>query len=64
MLVLYNAAHRATPPKIEKREAESFQPEEVQPIRTALEDEPLKWKTATHLLLVTGCRRGEILGLK
>lgn len=64
MLVQYNAAKRATPPKITKKEASSFQPEEVQAIRDALEEEPLKWKTATHLLLVTGCRRGEIIGLK
>ena len=30
----------------------------------ALEDAPLKWKTITYLLIDTGCRRGEILGLK
>ncbi|NLW78762.1 MAG: tyrosine-type recombinase/integrase [Ruminococcaceae bacterium] len=64
MLVQYNAAHRATPPKVARQEAASFQPEEVQAIRDALEGEPLKWKTASHLLLVTGCRRGEIVGLK
>lgn len=64
MLVQYNAAHRATPPKIKKKEAEMFQPEEVQAIRDALEMEPIKWKMATHLLLVTGCRRGEVAGIK
>lgn len=26
--------------------------------------EPIKWHTAVHLLLITGARRGEILGLK
>ena len=26
--------------------------------------EPLKWRAAVHLLLVSGCRRGELLGLK
>lgn len=29
-----------------------------------MEAEPLKWQLITHLLLVTGCRRGEIMGLK
>lgn len=64
MLVLFNAASKATPPKIERKEAETFQPEEVQKIRDCLETEPLKWKTMVHLLLITGCRRGEIMGLK
>lgn len=41
-----------------------FQPEQVEAIRDALEAEPLKWKTITHLFLITGARRGEILGLK
>ena len=64
MLVLFNAASKATPPKLERKEAETFQPEEVQKIRDCLEYEPIKWKTITHLLLITGCRRGEIMGLK
>ena len=55
---------KATPPKLERKEAETFQPEEVQKIRDCLEYEPIKWKTITHLLLITGCRRGEIMGLK
>lgn len=64
MLVLFNAASKATPPKLERKEAETFQPEEVQKIRDCLDHEPIKWKTITHLLLITGCRRGEIMGLK
>jgi len=63
MIVQYNAAIRATPPKVPRTEADTFQPEEVMVIRDALELEPLKWKVITHLLLVTGCRRGEIAGL-
>ncbi len=64
MLVQYNVAKRASPPKVTRQEAETFQPEEVRAIRDALENEPLKWKMASHLLLITGCRRGEIVGLK
>lgn len=64
MLVTYNAAQKATPPKLERKEAEYFQPEEIERIRDALEGEPIKWRAATHLLLITGVRRGELCGLK
>ena len=33
-------------------------------IREALEKESIKWKMLVHLFLITGARRGEILGLK
>lgn len=64
MLVPYNAASKATPPKAEQKEVNYFQTQDVERIRDALEGAPLKWKVATHLLLLTGCRRGEIMGLK
>ena len=64
MLVPYNAAAKTTPPKAEKNATNYFQPETISEILKALEAEPLKWRLITHLLLVTGCRRGEIMGLK
>lgn len=64
MLVPYNAAKKATPPKVEKHDPNYFQPEEIAAILTALESEPLKWQLITHLMIVTGCRRGEIMGLQ
>lgn len=64
MLVLYNAASKATPPKTEHKEANSFQPSDIERVLAALETEPIKWRTITHLLLISGCRRGEIMGLK
>ena len=64
MLVPYNAAAKAMPPKVKRKEVNYFQPEEIGAILHALEKEPLKWRTLTHLLIVTGCRRGEIMGLK
>ena len=64
MLVPYNAAAKATPPKAEKANPNYFQPETITAILEALEHEPLKWRIITHLLIVTGCRRGEIMGLK
>ena len=63
-LVAVNVADRATPPKVSQRDVNYFQPEQVAAIREALEAEPIKWRTLVHLLLITGARRGEILGLK
>lgn len=64
MLVPYNAAAKATPPKNDQKEVNYFQLDDVVRIREALEQEPLKWRVATHLLLITGCRRGEVMGLR
>ena len=63
-LVPFNVASRATLPKVERKEVNYFQPEQVVAIREALELEPVKWKTLVHMLLITGARRGEVLGLK
>ena len=63
-LVAFNVADRATPPKVIQKEVNYFQPGQVAAIREALEQKPIKWKTLVHLLLITGARRGEILGLK
>lgn len=63
-LVPSNVACKATLPKLERHEVTCFQPEQMEAIRDALELEPIKWRTLTHMLLITGARRGEILGLK
>ena len=63
-LVPFNVASRATLPKVERKEVNYFQAEQVAAIREALEREPMKWKTLVYLLLITGARRGEVLGLK
>lgn len=63
-VVPFNVADRVTLPKVEQKEVNYFQPEQVEAIREALEQEPLKWKVLTHLLLITGARRGEVIGLK
>ena len=64
MLVPYNAAAKATPPKQQRKEVSYYQPQELAAILDALDTEPLKWRLMVHLLIVTGCRRGEIAGLK
>ncbi len=63
-LIPFNPARNATLPKAERKEVNYYQPETVAAIREALESETIKWKTLVHLLLITGARRGEILGLK
>lgn len=63
-LVPFNVAERTELPKATRKEVNYFQPEQVAAIRDAAETEPLKWKTLLHLFLVTGARRGELLGLK
>lgn len=64
MLVPYNAADKATPPQKEKSEVGTFQTSELIAIRNAAAHEPIKWQMIIHLLMITGCRRGEIVGLK
>lgn len=63
-LISANTAKRATPPKVTKHEMETFEVEEVQTILSALETEPLKWQVCVQLLIATGARRGEIMGLR
>jgi len=63
-LIPFNPAVNATTPKVNKPEPKYYQPEEVYAIRDALESEPIRLKVLVHLLLITGARRGEILGLK
>ena len=59
-----NVAERATPPKKEKHEASFFEPDVVIAILKALENESLKWQAFTCLIIDTGARRGELLGIK
>lgn len=64
LLIPYNPASKASPPKVKPKEANYYDEYEIAIIRDTLELLPLKWKTAIHLLLVTGARRGEVVGLK
>lgn len=64
MIVPYNAASKATPPKAKRKLSNYFQPEQIVAILNKLEHEPLKWQLITQMLMVTGARRGEIVGLR
>ena len=63
-LILFNTAERATPPKMPKHEMDAFEVEEVRGILEALETEPLKWQVCVQLLIATGARRGDVMGLR
>lgn len=63
-LIPFNVADRVTLPKVTHKEVNYFQPEQITAIQEALEEEPIKWRTLIHLLMITGARRGEVLGLK
>lgn len=50
--------------ELQGEEPETYTPEEVQRILSALETEPLKWQVMLRLLIDTGIRRGEACGLQ
>ena len=62
--VTYNAAKRAEPPKVKKKPVNYFQPEELISFNEAMQKEDLKHQTLFTLFVITGARRGEVLGLK
>lgn len=64
MLIPFNPASKASPPSREKHEPDYYEPDTVKRILDALDQAPLKWRAATYLLIDTGCRRGEVMGLK
>lgn len=63
-IVVNNAAHRATPPKIVPKAPESLEVEQLQVLFETLKQEPIRWQAPVLLLINTGMRRGELLGLK
>lgn len=63
-ILTINTAQRATPPKMQKREVKTLEVEEIQAVLEALKSEPLKWRVCVELMIATGARRGEILGLR
>jgi integrase len=63
-LVIFNVARKATPPKVTHKEANFLEEEVIKNVLFYLNNEPKKWQAAMQLLIFTGCRRGEIMGLK
>lgn len=63
-LVQYNVAERATPPKVQRREAEHYELPLIRDILVALESEDLKWNCLMNVMIASGCRLGEVMGLR
>lgn len=59
-----NIADQATPPKKPRHEAQFFEIEEILKIKATLDKEPMKYRIATYLLIDTGIRRGELIGIR
>lgn len=58
-----NPCQRVEPPKQESAEVEVLDENEVAQLIECLNSEPLKYRTAIMLILYTGMRRGELMGL-
>lgn len=50
--------------EIRETEAQALTLDELRAVLESLETEPLKWQALVHVLIDTGCRRGECCGLK
>lgn len=65
MLITYNPARRATVPKHkEEKKVKCLQPEDVNAVLKALENEDIRTKAVIYTLMYTGMRRGELCALK
>lgn len=65
-LVPYNVADKnyMKAPKLEHKEAAFLDDQQVIQVLELLNQEPIKWKTALYLLIFSGMRRGELMGLE
>ncbi|WP_457789710.1 tyrosine-type recombinase/integrase [Anaeromassilibacillus sp. SJQ-5] len=55
---------KVQPPKMEQKEAAHLEEDQAAALLDALEDEPIQYRTMVYLLLFTGLRKGELLGLE
>lgn len=60
----YNPAVNAELPKMEPREAVFLDESDARRLLTLLQTEPVKWRVAITFDLLSGLRRGELLGLR
>ena len=65
-LVPFNVADKnyMKAPKLEHSEADFLDDEQVRYVLALLDKEPIKWKMAMYLLIFSGIRRGELMGLE
>lgn len=63
-LIKENIAYRADPPRANPSDIDFLDEKEIQAIISALESEPITYKTMIVLIFFTGMRRGELFGLE
>lgn len=59
-----NPCHRVAPPKVTKKPVECLSEDEAAAFLERLNEEPVEFRAMFTLLLLTGMRRGELLGLE
>ena len=60
----FNPASKAKLPKMVQKEALHLDEDDARTLLTLLNNEPIKWRTAIAFDLLSGLRRGELLGLR
>ncbi len=63
-LLLKNPMDKVDKPKLQKHKVEALSEDEAKAFFTALEACPLDFRCLLHLMITTGMRRGECIGLK
>lgn len=63
-LIPYNPASKVKPPKAEKKDIEFLDEHQAGILLGAVQNEEIKYQAIVHLALATGCRRGELIGLR
>ncbi|MET0016231.1 tyrosine-type recombinase/integrase [Oscillibacter sp.] len=63
-LIEKNIATKKIAPKARQKKPKPLEEDEVIAVLKAVEKEDIKWQALLYLAIDTGCRRGELLGLK
>lgn len=63
-IIFANPCDRVRPPKLERKEARFLDAGQAAQLLEALDDAPEQYRVMVYLLLYTGLRRGELLGLE
>ena len=63
-IILKKPMDKVDPPKLAKKQVDALSPETAKNFFSALNDCPLDFRCMLHLMITTGMRRGESIGLK
>lgn len=63
-LIVKNPMDKVDRPKLARKKVDALSQEEAEAFFAALQEQPLDFRCLLHLLITTGIRRGECIGLK